>query len=147
MNNIFAKSFVLLFLCMLLLPACAPAPANQLSGTSWVLVSLDGNVQVGEAISGQPVTLAFTSDTEVGGSGGCNSFGGKYTATGSAISFSEIAATLMACTGEGIGEVEAAYFAALNSADHYEIVLCEACANPEIFTITGGGHTLVFESA
>lgn len=134
-----------LLLASILLSACAPI-SNPLSGTSWVLVSLDGNTQVGEALGGAAVTLSFTSANEVGGSGGCNSFGGKYAVRDSTIRFTELVSTLMACTGAGIGDVEAAYFAALNFAEHYEITLCEACPNPEKLTISGGGHTLVFEA-
>lgn len=129
---------------LLVLSACGPV-SNPLTGTSWVLVSLDGNTQVGEALGGQAVTLMFTGNTEVGGSGGCNSFGGQYSVSGNSIAFSEIVSTLMACTGAGIGDVEAAYFSALNSANRYEITLCEACPNPEMLTISGAGHTLVFE--
>ena len=44
----------------------------------------------------------------------------------------------MACTDAGIDEVEVAYFAALNAADHYQVA-------GETLTITGGGHRLVFE--
>ena len=133
------KTFGFLILFSIFLAACAPSASNQLTGTSWLLVSLDGNTQVGEALGGQPVTLGFTSSTEAGGSGGCNSFGAKYEAssTGS-ISFSEIVSTLMACTQEGVGDVETAYLDALNAADHYEIA-------GTTMTITGGGHTLEFE--
>lgn len=144
MHNTSMKVLGPLFICAIFLTACAPA-ASELVGSNWSLVSLDGNTQVGEALGGQPVTLGFTSSTEAGGSGGCNSFGAKYQASSSgSIAFSEIVSTLMACTQEGVGDVEAAYFVALSSANHYEIVLCEACANPETLTITGSGHTLVF---
>ena len=144
--NRFAKW--LLFAGLLLLVACAPVPPGQdLVGTGWTLVSLDGNTQVGVALGGQEVTLVFTSSTEAGGSGGCNSFGATYEANSStsSIAFSDLVSTLMACTVEGIGDVEAAYLASLGAADQYEITLCEACPNPESLTITGGGHTLFFE--
>ena len=140
MLKIFRWQFAFLLVSLFVLAACSPATANQLPSTSWVLVSLDGNTEVGEAIGGQAVTLIFTSDTEVGGSGGCNSFGGQYTVTGNAITFSEIVSTLMACTDQGIGEVESAYFAALDAADSYALAAGS-------LTITGGGHTLVFERA
>ncbi|MEX2162545.1 MAG: META domain-containing protein [Anaerolineales bacterium] len=126
---------------ILLLAACAPAPAGQnLVGTSWSLVSLDGSIQLGEAIGGQAVTLSFDASTQAGGSGGCNRFGAEYSAkaqTG-AIAFSNIISTLMACIGEGIGEVEASYFEALSLADTYRV-------DGSRLTIAGGGHTLVFE--
>jgi len=135
------KTFGWLVLCSIILAACSPTASNQLTGTSWLLVSLDGNAQVGEALGGQPVTLGFTSSTEAGGSAGCNSFGAKYEAssTGS-ISFSEVVSTLMACTQEGIGDIGTAYLDALNAAEHYEIA-------GTTLTIIGGGHSLVFERA
>ncbi len=140
MHNTFPKIFGILVFCSLVLVACSPSRTGQeLVGTSWLLVSLDGNTQVGEALGGQPVTLGFTSSTEAGGSGGCNSFGAKYEASSAgSISFSEIVSTLMACTQEGVGDVETAYLDALNAAEHYEIA-------GTTMTITGGGHTLVFE--
>ncbi|MEX1071447.1 MAG: META domain-containing protein [Anaerolineales bacterium] len=144
------KTIVLAVLLGLLLAACTPgASGHELAGTNWQLVSIDGNAQVGEAIGGQPVTISFESNGQVGGSGGCNSYGGSYEANASAgaITFSEIVSTLMACMDNGIMEVEASYFAALNAATRYEITECEACANPETLTVTGGGHTLVFASA
>jgi heat shock protein HslJ len=143
------KTFVLAIILGLLLAGCAPgASGKELAGTSWQLVSINGNVQVGAAIGGQDVTLVFDANGGAGGSGGCNSYGGSYSAgADGSISFSDIVSTLMACTDGGIMEVEAAFFDALNAADHYEVTQCEACVNPETLTITGGGHTLVFASA
>jgi heat shock protein HslJ len=143
------KTFVLAIILGLLLAACAPgATGNELAGTSWQLVSIDGNTQVGGAIGGQDVTLVFDADGGAGGSSGCNSYGGSYSAgANGSISFSEIVSTLMACMDNGIMDVEASYFEALNGAEHYEITQCEACANPESLTISGGGHTLVFAGA
>jgi heat shock protein HslJ len=131
------KTPLLLVLVSLLITACAPAP-NELTGTSWVLVSLDGNTQVGAAIGGQPVTLAFSSETEAGGSGGCNGFGAKYQANVStgAISFSDLVSTLMACLDSSVMELEGAYFTALNAAETYSV-------SGTRLTIRGGG-TLVF---
>jgi heat shock protein HslJ len=124
---------------MIILVSCAPAPSTQLVGTTWVLASLDGNTMVGEALGGQPVTLGFTNSTEAGGSGGCNSFGAKYEAgSDGSISFSQIISTLMACTQQGVDDVETAYLDGLNSSEHFEIV------GPTL-TIIGGGHTLVLE--
>ena len=132
------KSHILFVFFPLLFAACAPAPGSELTGTSWRLVSLDGNAQVGAALGSQSVTLIFSSDTEAGGSGGCNSFGGSYEANASTgtISFSELVSTLIACE-EPIMSVETAYFEALNAAQTYNI-------SGTRMTIRGGG-TLVFE--
>jgi heat shock protein HslJ len=137
------KTFIVLFLLVsAILSACSPRPIDQgLVGTSWVLISLDGD-PVAAGLGGRTVTLVFEDNSQAGGSGGCNSFGGKY-ATNSAtnsISFTDLVSTLMACTENGVDETETAYFAALNSAEHYELTAT-------ILTISGGGHTLVFVSA
>lgn len=139
MRKTIKKPSGLVLIAFVLLAACTPISADQLSGTSWVLVSLDGKTQVGEIIGGRAVTLYFESSGEAGGSGGCNSFGATYEAdpANGSISFSEIVSTLMACTDEGVGDVEAAYFAALSTADRYEVT-------GDSLTITGGGHSLVF---
>jgi heat shock protein HslJ len=143
------KTFVLAIVLGLLLAACAPgATGNELAGTNWQLVSIDGNTQVGAAIGGQDVNLVFDTNGGAGGSSGCNSYGGNYSAgANGSISFSDIVSTLMACTEGGIMEIEAAFFEALNAADHYAITQCESCAIPETLTITGGGHTLIFAGA
>ena len=138
------KRIALLLLSALILAACAAPASASLAGTSWVLQSLDGNSQVGAAIGGQPVTLQFTSATEMGGFGGCNSYGGSYQAGLTSISVSNIVSTMMACADQNITELESAYFQALNAASSYSIVECESCANAVTLTLTGGGHTLIF---
>ena len=129
----------LLVLAALLLAACAAPGSGSLAGTSWELISLDGS-----PVGGQPLTLQFTSASEVGGFGGCNSYGGSYRAGIANISFSNIVSTLMACADANITNLEGAYFQALAAASSYSIVECESCAVAETLTITGGGHTLVF---
>ncbi len=99
---------------------------------------------VGAALGGQPVTLQFTSASELGGSGGCNSYGGSYQVGNGHISFGEIMSTLMMCADEDVAAVETAFFAALGAIDSYAITECEACAFAETLTLTGGDHTLVF---
>jgi heat shock protein HslJ len=126
-----------ILLC-LFLTACSSGPAGHpLGGTSWSLQSLN-RITLG----GQAVILEFSYETEVGGSGGCNTFGGSYQADAatSSITFSNIVSTLMACADEDVGEIEAQYFAALNAATNYSL-------SGAILTITGGVHTLVFVSA
>ena len=138
------KIFSLIVLSSLLLSACAAPASGSLAGTNWVLQSIDGNRQVGAALGGQQVTLQFTSATEMGGSGGCNSYGGSYQAGDGRISFGEVMSTLMMCADEDVGAVETAFFAVLGAIESYSITECEACANPQTLTLTGGGHTLVF---
>jgi peptidyl-Lys metalloendopeptidase len=104
--------------------ACAAAAQSQplaqgsaLAGTEWVLVSLKGNA----LMEGKTVTLHF-GDTSIEGSGGCNTYGGSYTASGDSVNLSDVYWTEMACMEpEGIMEQEQVYFQALNAAAGYRV--------------------------
>ena len=92
----------------------APTPAggspdtSGLAGTAWTLTGIDGAT----VEPGVGATLVFGTDGKVSGSGGCNSFGGDYSVSGSTIRFSAIASTLMACDDPKMG-VEQQYLGAL----------------------------------
>lgn len=128
--------FTLLLGVILLVSACSPAASGQeLAGTRWQLRSIDGS----DVAAGVSANLNFEAGGQVGGSGGCNSFGGSYqadAATGT-ISFAELISTLMACLDGNVMQVEVNFFAALNGAASYQI-------QGDTLTISGGGHVLVF---
>jgi heat shock protein HslJ len=106
---------------------------GSLAGTSWTLSDLDS-----AGVTGTAPTLAFT-DSDVNGTGGCNSFGGPYTTEGDAISIGPIASTLMACEGP-ILEQETVYFAALDGANRYAV-------DGDTLTITGDAGTLTLSAS
>jgi len=84
-----------LLLIAILMAACSTLVAeasNQLSGTEWELLF----IRKSTPIAGSTITIAF-ADGEVRGSTGCNTFFGSYQAQDGTITFSELAATLMAC--------------------------------------------------
>jgi heat shock protein HslJ len=90
------KRFVMVLLT-LLLTACAAndAPASpSLVGTTWMLQSLAA-APVGK--TQRTPSIRFVSQTQVGGSGGCNSWGGSYALKGTTIKFGQMHSTLMAC--------------------------------------------------
>jgi heat shock protein HslJ len=107
-----------------LLAACAtatqdppPAQSAVLQDTEWVLVSLNGSALV----EGKQITLSF-GEASLGGSGGCNTYGGSYTASEDGLRLSNVYWTEMACMEpEGIMEQEQAYFQALNAAARYRV--------------------------
>jgi peptidyl-Lys metalloendopeptidase len=107
-----------------LIAACAaatqdqpPAQGSALQGTGWVLVSLNGNA----LLQGRQITLRF-ADTSIEGSGGCNTYGGSYTASGDGLSLSGVYWTEMACMEpEGTMAQEQAYFQALSAAAGYRV--------------------------
>jgi heat shock protein HslJ len=98
-----------------LLAACGGG-ANRLTGTAWTLTTVDGH----DAIPQAAPWISFVDATRVTGSTGCNSFGGKWKASSSDLSFDEIAATLIGCPGP-IGDQEAAFTTALNAVKSYVI--------------------------
>ncbi|MBZ0291082.1 MAG: alpha/beta fold hydrolase [Anaerolineae bacterium] len=110
------------------------AVSTPLSGTQWQLVSIDGATVVPDSI----VTLLFgTENDTAGGNGGCNTYGGTYTADETSISISDVFSTFIAC--EATLEQELVYFAALQAAERYTI-------RDGMLTITtSDGAELVFE--
>ena len=107
-----------------LLAACATAEQDQppaqsavLLDTEWMLVSLNGNA----LIEGKDITLRF-GEGSLEGSGGCNTYGGSYTASEDSLRLSGVYATEMACMEpKGIMDQERAYLNALNAAVRYRV--------------------------
>jgi heat shock protein HslJ len=108
----------------LLLAACTnanqeqpTAPSAALPGTGWVLVSLNGSAP----LAGKEITLRF-EEASVGGSAGCNTYGGSYTVSEDRLRLSGVYATEMACMQPaGIMEQEQAYLSALNAAARFQV--------------------------
>jgi heat shock protein HslJ len=107
-----------------LLAACAtaeqdqsPAGGTALPGTEWVLTSMAGN----SPIEGTLITLNF-GEGSLEGSGGCNTYGGSYTASEDSLALSELYWTEMACLEpEGILDQELTYLNALNTVASYRV--------------------------
>jgi heat shock protein HslJ len=86
---------------------------GQLTGTSWIVVTVDGRSPVAGAVP----TLAFTAD-RIQGFFGCNQGGGTYRldpATGQ-FAVSDLAETAMGCLQPGVMEFEAVLVQALGAA-------------------------------
>jgi putative lipoprotein len=129
------KLFSLLAVFGILVSACGGPQGSSLAGTSWTLTSMNGAPLVeGSA----PITIELSSETEVGGSGGCNGYGGNYSAQASgSITFSEIISTMMACQDQLVMENEAAFLQALNNVSHYSI-------SGDTLTLENGTQILIF---
>ncbi len=69
--------------------------APELSGTRWVVTSIDGRPPAGPAL-----TTDFGNDGRVSGDAGCNSFSGPYIQTGRTVQFGELLSTRRACVDE-----------------------------------------------
>lgn len=93
-------------------------PQNPLANTSWNLIGLNNE----GLIFGSIITITFTDNGQVNGSGGCNTYQGRYTVNGTSISISDISQTQQLCAEPaGIMEQEAAYFRALSAAFTFEL--------------------------
>jgi heat shock protein HslJ len=68
-----------------------------------------------------PVTLKFRDGANLGGSGGCNQYGGSYERNGSGITISQIFSTLMFCEESEISERESGYLGLLGEVRMYRI--------------------------
>ena len=92
-------------------PVTAVDP-KSLGGAPWVLEDLLGR----GVIDNSHTTLQFMSSGKVSGRGGCNNYTGSVAIQGSAITFTPMAATMMACA-PALMEQETSYFSALTRAD------------------------------
>ena len=66
------------------------------------------------------VSLAFTADGKVSGSGGCNRIAGSYTLAGETIAFGQMVSTMMACA-PAVGEQEQRFMRVLGQAKRWRI--------------------------
>lgn len=93
-------------------PPAGPVDGHpvSLAGTSWVVTAIGGQATPRD----RPPTIGFDA-TSANGSGGCNSFGGRYRydpATGE-LRFEGLGMTAMACAERIRNEVETAFVGAL----------------------------------
>src|SRR6266850_5577379 len=92
-----------------------------LANTQWRLASFGTADGESPVIEGTTITIKFSADGRVGGSGGCNSYGGQYREQGDNISFSQIISTKRACSDQRANQQEGQYFAALESANKFKL--------------------------
>jgi heat shock protein HslJ len=129
------KKYLLILLFMsLVVSACTPQ-APSLVGT-WKLTAYGPSGVLTPAVPDAEAILTFNDDGIVGGSGGCNSLGGKYEVNGSQITFSEITSTLMACEDPRMAQ-EAFVTQVLTGAAEFEI-------ENNTLTLTNNDMVLVF---
>lgn len=120
--------------------AAAPT-AVPLEGPTWELLSYSSNATMERVIPGTSVTATFGNGS-VGGSAGCNRYGGAYTVDGSALTVGELFRTEMYCLEPaGAMEQEDRYLDLLDSAAGYRL-------EGDRLTITdaGGNPLLVFRA-
>jgi heat shock protein HslJ len=97
------------------------APTNPLTGTAWQAVNFNnGQNAVVSPIADTNLTLRFESASQISGNGGCNTFNGDYSVSGSNIWIGAPATTQMLCA-EDVAAQESQYLAALQSASTFRI--------------------------
>ena len=107
---------------LLMLAACgsgstSTASGGDVTGQVWALTALNGQ----PLVDGGGISAQFTADGKVSGSAGCNQYAGKYTVSGSNITFDPaISTTMMACP-QPIMDQESAYLKMLGAAKTYEV--------------------------
>ncbi|WP_341728678.1 META domain-containing protein [Brooklawnia sp.] len=98
-------------------PGTGSSGGSGLIGPTWLLEELNGQ----PVVEGTFASLTFNDQGGLGGVGGCNVYGGDFTADGSQIDVDDsIVSTMMACD-EPIMTQEFAFFEALKSASAFTI--------------------------
>ncbi len=142
------KGFTLLVLlasAALALSACASGGSSaSLAGTSWTLISYGpANGQV-PAVSGTQTSINFSTDGQMDGNVGCNSFGGGYEVKDGQIIFQPVMSTMMACLGSGIMEQESGVLKVLQGTVSYELqgssLTIHAASGDEIVKLAAAGN-------
>ena len=137
-------SFVL-FAVLLLLVSCVPVPTptqpptgqptptqslakeavtsvKDLVNQHWVLESFGPLGSEKTALLGTEVSVQFTQDGKLNGSGGCNHYFAAYKAgEGNTLSIGPVGSTLMACLDQGVMEQEQQYFKALGEVSAFTV--------------------------
>ncbi len=129
---------ILLIIASSMLAACSGGASSSVVG-DWKLISYGSAGSPTPALPDTETSLAFDADGKVGGTVGCNSFGGDYTIEGETITFSAITSTLMACA-EPIMEQESAVLGSLVDTVNFKV-----SGNTLTITSADGNSALTFE--
>lgn len=125
------RSAFILLLALFMLATCSQV--SEPPSGEWTLVSLNGAPLVEDT----EINLVFEED-RVGGSAGCNSYGGTFESGGAGIDITSLTITLMACTDAGVMAQESTYLGALEAVETFEL-------DGEKLLLSGPDVELVFE--
>jgi heat shock protein HslJ len=92
-----------------------------LAGTEWLLVSLGPPGSESNVVAGTTPTAKFGEDGRVGGSTGCNGYGGTYEVRGDTITIGRLVSTRRACLDQNANEQERRFLAALEAANRFRL--------------------------
>lgn len=101
-------------------PDTGLTPSYSLTNTYWKLTQLDGAAVTMAPQQEREVRITLTDDGKVHGFTGCNQVMGGYTLAGTALRFTQLASTRMACPPP-LMQLESAVLANLNSVTGYQL--------------------------
>lgn len=126
-----------LFMFTLAVSGCTDSPTapTDITGTAWSLVSLQQSGASPIVVDAPSrYTVSFGDDGRVSVKSDCNSCGGTYTLTGSALAVQPLACTKVACPN---GSLDQVYTAAIERA-------ASIARDGDDLTVESGGATLRF---
>ena len=120
---------ILLVLLLVTAPVLVQAQVSRdlstgqraLAGTNWRLASLGPPGSETDVVAGTTVTANFGEDGRVGGSTGCNSYGGTYEVRGDTLSIARLVSTRRACLDQNANEQERRFLVALEAANRFRL--------------------------
>ena len=98
----------------LLALACA-SEDHRLTDTSWTLLSVGSNPAIGN------VEVEFSEESGISGWTGCNSYDGRYSASGSSFTIEELRWTEVGCPSRELFTQESLYTDLLVNAEEFSI--------------------------
>ena len=132
------RIFILMAILGLLLAACG-GQENPLAGTEWRLAALGDAGAPAPVVGGDP-TAKFTTERDVAGWTGCNSYGSGYSVQGSELRLlNDLSWTEAGCPSQELFQQEQRMQDLLATVEGYEISVERLTIHSE------GGQVLVFE--
>ena len=122
---------------LLVLAACG-SDGNPLADTEWRLVALGVADAPAEVVEGNP-TAEFTTDTDMTGWTGCNSYAARYSARDSGLRLDDLTWTEAGCPSQALFRQEQRMQELLATVERFEV------SGERITLHSEGGQALVFE--
>ena len=126
-----------LLLGFVFLLACG-SEGNPLANTEWQLVAL-GNADAPDEVVGGNPTAEFTTDTDMTGWTGCNSYGARYSARESELRLDDLSWTEAGCPSQELFRQEQRMQDSLATVERFEV------SGEQLTLHSEGGQVLVFE--
>jgi len=100
----------------------AAAQSGGLTGVTWHATAINNGKQaVVSVAAGSDPTAIFATDGTISGNASCNTYNGPVRIEGNLITIGPLVSTKMACASEDLNNQEAAFLAALQAAETYDI--------------------------